>query len=304
MQYLSKDDLNENTISLQTLNIGSVGLGFRRDFAQELLAQCFNHTDPIKPQVVDFLEIAPENWLSRRGREYATFETLNAQLPCVCHGLSLSLGGAQPLNFNFLKSVKQFLRDFEITLYSEHMSAATDGTTQMYELLPIPFTESMAQYLADRILRVQDYLGQRIAIENSSYYAVLSNEMTELDFLLSVLDKADCYLLLDVNNVFVNATNHKYSAIDFIQALPSHKIAYCHIAGHLERNDQRLIDTHGAPVAPSVWALLAATFHCHGVLPTLLERDFNFPPIASLISELNQIRRLQSGQLQIQSGCI
>jgi hypothetical protein len=159
--------------------------------------------------------------------------------------------------------------------------------------MPIPFTEEAVDYVAERIIQVQDFLGERIAMENVSYYAAPQQEMSEIEFLNAVLNKADCNLLLDVNNIFVNSINHSYDPYEFLKALPGERIAYGHIAGHYEEAEDLRVDTHGADVIDPVWQLLDAAYKRFGVFPTLLERDFNIPPVDELLLEVDQIRGYQ-----------
>jgi uncharacterized protein (UPF0276 family) len=214
--------------------------------------------------------------------------------PFVCHGLSLSLGGPTPLDDMLLRKTRQFMDAHGIALYTEHLSYCSDDG-HLYDLLPIPFTEEAVKYVAARIRRVQDILERRIAIENASYYTPSPvAEMDELAFIRAVLIEADCDLHLDVNNVYVNSVNHRYDAVEFIRALPTERIVYLHMAGHYNEADDLLVDTHGADVIEPVWALLDATYRIHGVAPTLLERDFNIPPLAELVREVERIARLQA----------
>ena len=260
------------------------GLGLRRGLMAALEAGL--------PAEIDFFEVAPDNWIDLGGRAGRRFRALTERLPLVCHGLSLNLGGTAPLDEAFVQRVRQFLTSHGAVLYSEHLSfCADDG--HLYDLLPIPFTEEAVRHVAARIRRAQDLIGRRLVIENASYYFAPGQEMSELDFVTAVLAAADCELLLDVNNVYVNSVNHGYDAAAFISALPSARIRYLHVAGHVREADDLLIDTHGAAVVDPVWSLLAHTYATHGVLPTLLERDFNLPPLAELVAELGTIGRLQ-----------
>ncbi|WP_299342840.1 DUF692 domain-containing protein [uncultured Pseudoxanthomonas sp.] len=268
-----------------TLPPASAGLGLRRALMDELLAA--------PAGAFDFLECAPDNWLGVGGRYGDALKTLASQYPITCHGLSLSLGGTAPLDDTFLARTRRFLDEYRVVLYSEHLSYCTDDG-HLYDLMPIPFTEEAVHHVAARIRHAQDALGRRIAIENVSYYAAPYQAMDEVDFITAVLDEADCDLLLDVNNVFVNAINHGYDACAFLTRLPSARIASYHIAGHYDEADDLKVDTHGAPVKDDVWALLSQAYATHGVRPTLLERDFNFPPLAELCVELQRIRALQA----------
>ncbi|QXP89287.1 HvfB family MNIO-type RiPP peptide maturase [Methylococcus capsulatus] len=264
--------------------ICGAGLGLRRNFIESVVA------DP--PESVDFYEVAPENWMRMGGRNGRLFRSLTERFPFVCHGLTLSLGGPTPLDQAFLTELKAFLEYHSISLYSEHLSYCSDEG-HLYDLLPIPFTTDAVDYVAARIRRVQEILERRIAIENISYYAALGQEMDEIDFLNAVLAEADCDLLLDVNNIYVNSVNHGYDPTAFLRALPPERIVYAHIAGHYVQAPDLLIDTHGAPVVDPVWELLGTAYETFGVFPTLLERDFDIPPLSRLLDELGTIRAMQ-----------
>lgn len=265
--------------------VSGAGLGLHRSLLDSL-----SH---LSAQDINFLEIAPENWIHVGGRLGKQFRSYTEKFPFVCHGLSLSLGAPAPLNIDLLKAVKQFLREHKIRYYSEHLSYSGDAGN-LYELLPIPFTEDAVHYVAARIRQAQDILGERIAIENATYYYAPSQEMTECEFINAVLSEADCALLLDVNNLYVNSINHQYNALDFLHNLGGERIAYIHIAGHDTEKESFYIDTHGAPVAQSVWDLLQAAYLLFGVKPTLLERENNIPPLATIFQELNIIKKCQA----------
>ena len=265
--------------------VHGAGLGLRRDSIKELL-------QTPTPQV-DFMEVAPENWIGVGGAYGKQFRELTERNDFVCHGLSLSIGSPAPLDENFVKQVGEFLRQHQVKLYSEHLTYCSDDG-HLYDLLPIPFTEEAADYVAERIMRVQDILGQRIAMENASYYTPApGSEMQEIDFLNAVLNKADCELLIDINNIYVNSVNHRYDPIEFMQGLPAERIAYAHIAGHYNEAEDLIVDTHGADVIDTVWDLLDKAYQHFGVFPTLLERDFNIPPVAELLTEVDLIVHYQ-----------
>ncbi|WP_018624587.1 HvfB family MNIO-type RiPP peptide maturase [Kangiella aquimarina] len=268
----------------QKLIIGA-GLGLRRDFLDEYEA--------LDQSTVDFMEVAPENWIPYGGRLKDQFKRYAERFPFVIHGLSLSIGGPTPLDTDFVKQVAEFIKTYDIQCYSEHLSYCSDDG-HMYDLMPIPFTEEAVHYVAKRIQQVQDIIGQQIAMENVSYYAAPGQEMSELEFLLAVLEEADCKLLLDVNNIYVNSINHKYNPEQFLKALPKERIAYGHIAGHYDEAEDLKVDTHGSDVKPEVWNLLDLAYEQFGVFPTLLERDFNIPSMAKLLKEVEQIKALQN----------
>jgi len=272
------------TVNNDRFVVHGAGLGLKRALMDPL-------EDQPAPQI-DFFEVAPENWIGLGGHMGKQFRRFTERYPFVAHGLSLSLGGPDPLDETFLKDVKQFLKEHNIRLYSEHLSYCSNEG-HMYDLMPIPFTEEAVHYVADRIKRTQDILEQKIAIENVSYYAAPAQEISELEFLQAVLDEADCHLHLDVNNIYVNSVNHRYSAEDYLDAMPGERIAYIHVAGHYNEAEDLLVDTHGADVIDPVWALLDRTYERFGVIPTLLERDFNIPPLPDLLKEVDTIVEYQ-----------
>lgn len=268
-----------------TYKIEGAGLGLRRSLLSNMEA--------VTTDDVQFLEVAPENWINVGGRFGRAFRSYTERFPFVCHGLSLSIGSPSPLDWSLLKDIKAFLKQHNVRVYSEHLSYCSDDG-HLYDLMPIPFTEDAVHYVADRIRQVQDFLEQPIAIENVSYYAAPQKEMSEIDFINAVIREADCQLLLDVNNIYVNSINHRYDPYDFLKSLPLERTAYVHIAGHYQEEEDLRVDTHGADVIDPVWALLEAAYAQNGAMPTLLERDFNLPPVAELLQEVQQIKDIQS----------
>lgn len=265
--------------------VAGAGLGLRRVLLDPLIEA--------PAGAFDFLECAPDNWIGVGGPLGDKLAMLASRHPLSCHGLSLSLGGPDPLDMGFLRRTRDFLERHRVALYSEHLSyCSADG--HLYDLLPIPFTDEAVRHVAGRIRTVQDALGRRIAVENVSYYAAPYRSLDEADFVNAVVAEADCDLLLDVNNVHVNAINHGYDARAFIDAMPTSRIVSLHVAGHYDEADDLKVDTHGAAVKDDVWALLAHAYERHGVRPTLLERDFNFPPLGTLLGEVARIRELQA----------
>lgn len=261
------------------------GLGFRRELLPALNTRV--------PDAIEFFELAPENWIELGGAYGRDLRRFTERYPFVCHGLSLSLGGPAPLDELLLTKIRQFMDSHGIALYTEHLSYCSDDG-HLYDLLPIPFTGDAVKHVAARIRRAQDILERRIAIENASYYTPAPiAEMDELAFIHAVLDEADCDLHLDVNNVYVNSVNHRYDPVAFLQALPTERIVYMHMAGHYNEADDLIVDTHGADVIEPVWSLLDASYRLHGVAPTLLERDFNIPPLADLAREVERIATVQ-----------
>jgi hypothetical protein len=265
--------------------VKGIGLGFRREMSSEI--------DLLLKSDVDFLEVAPENWMRLGGEFEELLTSVTKHKPLVCHGLSLSIGSPDPLDTKFVRELGEFFTKHKVQAYSEHLSFCS-ANGHMYDLMPLPFTEGMVQHVVDRVKRVQDILQMNIALENVSYYLSLNNQMSELEFLLQVLERADCQLLLDVNNVYVNSINHNYEPKSFIEALPSSRIVYGHIAGHYDEADDLKVDTHGSDVIEPVWELLRHSYRVHGVFPTLLERDFNIPSMEVLIEEAKCIGKIQS----------
>lgn len=264
--------------------VHGAGLGLRRAIIDKLMA------DP--PADVDFMEVAPENWIHVGGALGKKLRFFTERYPFLIHGLSLSIGAPSPLNEQLVRDIKEFMAEHNIRLYSEHLSSCGDDG-QLYDLMPIPFSEDAVTHVSKRVRRVQDILEQRIALENVSYYAPIDSSMSEREFLLAVLEESDCDLMLDINNIVVNSINHRYDASEFLHAMPAGRIRYFHLAGHYVEAEDLRIDTHGTPVDDQAWQLLEEAYSLFGPVPTLLERDFNFPPMDELLDEVRRIKRLQ-----------
>jgi len=265
--------------------VSGTGLGLRRALLGPLSS--------VSPEQINFMEVAPENWIGVGGRLGKQFRSYTERFDFLCHGLSLSIGSPDELDIAFVKQVRDFMREHGIKAYSEHLSyCSNDG--HMYDLMPIPFTEEAVKYVAERIRIVQDIIEQPLIIENVSAYAQPGKQMEEIDFLNAVVTESNCRLLLDVNNVFVNSINHGFDAKAYLRKIPTERISYLHIAGHYEEAKDLLVDTHGASIKQDVWDLLDFTYQQHGVIPTLLERDFNIPSIDELIREIDLIKQAQA----------
>lgn len=276
----------------QPYPVSGAGLGLRREKLDEMLAS------DLSP--VDFMEVAPENWINVGGTFGKKFRQFTEKHDFICHGLSLSIGSPSPLDEDFVRDVGKFLKMHNVKHYSEHLTYCSDDG-HLYDLLPIPFSEEAVHYVAERIRRVQDILQQEISMENASYYtAAPGKEMEEIEFLNAVLDEADCGLLLDVNNIYVNSVNHLYDPIEFLKKLPAKRIRYAHIAGHYNEDKDLIVDTHGADVIDPVWDILHKAYEHFGVFPTLLERDFNIPAIPELLREVEQIANIQKQWQHVQ----
>lgn len=259
-----------------------VGLGLRRDIAEEILEN--------KILTPDFLEFAPENWMGMGGAWQRVLERAVAAKPITCHGLSLSLGSPEELDWEFVSELKEFLDAHKVVIYSEHLSYTKSKNAHLYDLLPIPFRKDAIEHVVNRIRRVQDKLERPLAIENVSYYTPVAAEMNEIEFVGEIVERAGCNLLLDVNNVYVNAFNHNYDAKEFIGKLPLDRVAYIHMAGHEQVEPDLIIDTHGQPIIDPVYELFEWTIQKMDPVPVLLERDYNFDDLEQIQGELSQIK--------------
>lgn len=265
--------------------VGGAGLGLRRPLADKL--------KDVAPGEIDFMEVAPENWIHVGGAMGKKLRYFTERYPFLIHGLSLSIGSPAPLDEQLVRDIKDFIAEHNIRMYSEHLSYCGDDG-HLYDLMPIPFTEDAVKYVAGRVKQVQDILEQRMALENVSYYSPTDTSMSEVEFLLAVLEEADCDLMLDINNIVVNSINHSYDPHEFLRQMPADRIRYFHQAGHYVEAPDLRVDTHGAAVDEAAWQLLEEAYDLFGPVPTLLERDFNFPPVDELLGEVGRIRELQA----------
>lgn len=261
---------------------GKVGIGFRRDFASDFL-----NSDILKP---GFVEFAPENWIGMGGYWKKKLDAIVEKYPVLCHSLSMSIGSPDALDMKYLKDIKAFLEIVDCKMYSFHLSFAKCDNAHLYELLPIPFTEDAVKHVSEKIRVVQDFLERPIAIENSSYYTAVEPEMEEIQFVNSVIKESGCKMLLDVNNVYVNAFNHKYDAEEYINMLDLEQVMYIHMAGHTKVNEDTIIDTHGEPIIDPVFELFEYAIKKLPPVPVLLERDFNIPKLAELQREISALQ--------------
>jgi len=265
-------------VSVETNLIHNIGLGLRRDFASEMLGG-----DVLSPH---FIELAPENWMDMGGYYKQQLDQAAERYPITAHGLSLSIGSPEDLDIQFIQNIKKFLNEYRVQVYSEHLSFSKTENAHLYDLLPIPFRDDAIKHVVSRIKRVQEILERRIAIENVSYYTPVAAEMDEATFISTIVKESDCQLLLDVNNVYVNAFNHQYDAKSFIDQMPLDRIAYIHMAGHKQVAPDLIIDTHGEAIIDSVYELFEYTVKKIEPVPVLLERDFNIPELHELQNEM------------------
>lgn len=270
---------------MKTFAINGAGLGLRRELLPPLESGV--------PEVINFFEVSPENWIDIGGRLGKKFRAYTERHTFVAHGLSLSIGGPAPLDIAFLQRMKAFLDEHNFALYTEHLSFCSDEG-HLYDLYPIPFTEEAVRYVAERMRIAQEILERPIALENASYYVTPPlADMDELTFINAVLTEAGCPFHLDVNNIYVNSLNHGYDAAAFLTGLRGERVVYGHVAGHDLDKSGVIIDTHGQATCDPVWQLLGLAYQTFGVFPTLVERDFNMPPLADLVTEVKQIAELQ-----------
>jgi uncharacterized protein (UPF0276 family) len=268
-----------------------VGIGFRKDFAATLL-----QSPAFRPA---FIEVAPENWIGVGGYWKKMFRQALEKYPLYTHGLSLSVGSPDELDLAFLKKVKDFLQETNAQLYSEHLSYSKCDNAHLYDLLPIPFTQDAVRHVSRRIRQVQDFLERRIAIEIVSYYTPVAPELSEITFIKAILQEADCDLLLDVNNVYVNGFNHQYDPKAFIDQLPLERVRYIHMAGHEKVAEDLIIDTHGEAIIDPVYDLFGYAIQRLGRdVPVLLERDFNIPELEELQAEMDRLQAIKTVNLK------
>jgi hypothetical protein len=259
------------------------GLGLRPDHYADFRSA---------PQRVDWLEILSENYLVPGGKPLAHLDAIRRDYPMAMHGVSLSIGSTDPLDEDYLRGLRALADRVQPAWISDHLCWTGVDGTNMHDLLPLPYAEATLRHVAGRVERVQERLGRRLVLENvSSYVAFAHDEMTEWDFLAELARRADCEILLDVNNVYVSAMNHGFDPRTFIDALPRARVRQIHLAGHEDRGTC-LVDTHDHPVCEAVWDLYAHALSRLGAVPTMIERDDRIPPLAELVAELDRARAI------------
>ncbi|MDO8457900.1 MAG: DUF692 domain-containing protein [Burkholderiaceae bacterium] len=247
---------------------------------------------------VDWLEILSENYMVPGGAPLWHLDRIRRDFPMVMHGVSLNIGGSDPLNLDYLRDLKALVQRVQPGWVSDHLCWTGTQGLNMHDLLPVPYTEETLCHITERILRVQDFLGRRLVIENpSTYVAFAANQMPEWEFVAAMLRLADCELLLDVNNVFVSSVNHGFDPQHYIDAIPAARVRQIHLAGHTTHDDGYLIDTHDHPVCAAVWQLYGYTLQHCGSVPTMIERDDNIPALHALLDELDQARQVHAQAL-------
>ena len=257
------------------------GLGLRPEYYQEVL-----DSQP----AVDWFEILSENFMVKGGKPLYYLDRISERYPVVMHGVSLSVGGTDPLDRDYLRELKVLAERVQPAWISDHLCWTGQGGQNLHDLMPLPYTAEAVRHVADRAQQVQDYLGRRILLENvSSYVTYHGSEMTEWEFLSAIVEEADCLILLDLNNIYVSAVNHGFSPGDYLLGVPPHRVQQFHLAGHTDHGNI-IIDTHDQPIVSPVWDLYAHALQRFGPVSTLIERDDNFPPFSELMEELQQAR--------------
>ncbi len=259
------------------------GLGLRRDYFDLILQQ--------RP-AVDWFEIISENYMVQGGKPLYYLDAIREHYPMVMHGVSLSVGGTDPLNFTYLQQLRELIARVRPQWVSDHLCWTAHGGHNLHDLLPLPYTEESVRHVAQRVRTVQDFLGQRILLENvSSYVSYRQSQMSEWEFYRAVVEEADCLMLLDINNIYVSSRNHEFDPLAYVNGIPVQRVQQMHLAGHSDYGDY-VIDTHDHPVVDPVWQLYAAALARFGPISTMIERDDRMPPFAELLAELQQAREI------------
>ncbi|MBW9272381.1 MAG: DUF692 domain-containing protein [Candidatus Thiodiazotropha sp. (ex. Lucinisca nassula)] len=259
------------------------GLGLRRQHYDDVLES--------RPDV-DWFEIISENYMVDGGKPLHYLSRIRELYPMVMHGVSMSIGSIEPLDYTYLKKLKALIERVEPEWFSDHLCWTGVNKLNLHDLLPLPYTEEALDHVVERINRVQDYLGRQMLLENvSSYISYSESQLSEWEFLREVAERADCLVLLDINNIYVSAYNHNFDPSDFVQAMPSKRIYQIHLAGHTQE-ENLIIDTHDHPIADPVYELYAEAIQRFGRVSTMIERDDNIPPLADLLQELDRVRRI------------
>ncbi|MES9824548.1 MAG: DUF692 domain-containing protein [Candidatus Thiodiazotropha endolucinida] len=259
------------------------GLGLRRQHYDDVLES--------RPDV-DWFEIISENYMVDGGKPLHYLSRIRELYPMVMHGVSMSIGSIEPLDYTYLNKLKALIERVEPEWFSDHLCWTGVNKLNLHDLLPLPYTEEALDHVVERITRVQDYLGRQMLLENvSSYISYSESQLSEWEFLREVVERADCLVLLDINNIYVSAYNHNFDPSDFVRAMPSERIYQIHLAGHTQE-ENLIIDTHDHPIADPVYELYAEAIQRFGRVSTMIERDDNIPPLANLLQELDRVRRI------------
>lgn len=259
------------------------GIGLRNKHYQDIIASNPN---------IDWFEVITENYMVDGGATLDNLEEIRKRYPIVMHGVSLSIGSTDKLNYDYLSRLRSMINRFKPAWISDHLCWTGVNGINSHDLLPLPYTKESLCHIVNRLKEVQDYLGQQILLENpSSYIEFEENEFSEWDYFAQVLEKADCLALLDINNIYVSANNLSFDPIEYLESIPKERVQQFHLAGHIEK-DKMLIDTHGAPIKMDVWDLYKIALKKYGFISTLIERDNNIPELGEMLKELEVARRI------------
>lgn len=273
-------------MSLSNTSVNGFGLGLRHEHYFDFLA----HEAPLPN--VQWLEIISENYMVDGGKPLHFLDLFKERYPLVMHGVSLSIGSTDDLDQEYLKKLKTLIQRVNPAWISDHLCWTGVDHRNMHDLLPMPYTEEALKHLTNKVLQVQDYLNRPLVLENvSSYIKFAHDEMQEWEFIVELVKRTDCYLLLDVNNVYVSSVNHGFAPTTYIDAIPQDKVAQIHLAGH-EKHNEYIIDTHDHPICQEVFDLYAYTLKKMGMKPTMIERDDHIPPLNELLEELEQVKQI------------
>ena len=265
------------------------GLGLRKDHYETVL-----QTRP----AVDWFEILSENYMVDGGKPLHYLTQIREHYPMVMHGVSMSIGSVEPLNWDYLKRLRTLIQRVEPVWISDHLCWTGVNGLNLHDLMPLPYTEEAIAHVVERVARVQDYLGRQILLENvSSYVTYRDSQISEWEFLREIAERADCLILLDINNIYVSAFNHNFDPVSYLQAIPVERVYQFHLAGHT-RQENLIIDTHDHPIADPVFDLYARAVQRFGRVSTMIERDDNIPPLSELLEELDQVRSIAENQLK------
>ena len=271
------------------------GLGLRKEHYETVLTERPN---------VDWFEIISENYMVDGGKPLDYLTRIREHYPMVMHGVSMSIGSTEPLNTQYLKKLKDLINRVEPEWFSDHLCWTGVNGLNMHDLMPLPYTEEAVTHVADRISQVQDYIGRQMLIENvSSYVNYSDSAMTEWEFLNEISERADCHILLDLNNIYVSSYNHNFDPYAYLTAMPSERVYQFHLAGHTHENNL-IIDTHDQPIADPVFELYAAAVEHFGHVSTMIERDDNIPPLSELLDELDKVRSIAENHFKNNSNKI
>lgn len=259
------------------------GLGLRKEHYEDVLATL--------PKV-DWFEIISENYMVDGGKPLDYLTRIREHYPMVMHGVSMSIGSTEPLNVDYLKQLKTLIDRVEPAWFSDHLCWTGVNGLNLHDLMPLPYTEEAIEHVVQRVTQVQDFMGRQMLLENvSSYVSYSDSQMSEWEFLSEVAERADCYILLDINNIYVSAYNHNFNPSSYLTSIPAERVYQFHLAGHTQENNI-IIDTHDRPISDPVFDLYAEAIQHFGEVSTMIERDDHIPPLLDLLDELEQVRKI------------